>query len=437
MSKLLIKNIGRLQTPIGSYPHAGKAQGENLKLDEAAVFTEDGIIKAITGRTEDGKFRTETLGPDSKAIVTVTDEAPALVDEFDPWLVTLDAKGNLVTPGLVDGHTHMVFGGYRQNEIPLKLKGAGYLDILRAGGGINDTVKKTREATPEELYDKTKGFLDEMMDLGVTTCEAKSGYGIDLDTEVKLLEVLKKLNQEHPMDIVSTFMPAHVVLADWKGREDEFIDRCINEMFPYVKEHDLAEFVDIFTEDSVFNYEQSKRYLQAAKDLGFGLKIHADEIEAIGGSKLAGEIGATSAEHLIVINDEGLESMAKGETIAMCLPATSFYLGATFAPVRRMIDEFGIPVATEPSVRHESGLPEVQDDPGRGADGGDHQPGLWHRKRRQGGNSRGWKECRPGGLERPQHGDALLQIRLRSGHPDHQSRSTHETVSGHRFNERK
>ena len=346
MSKLLIKNIGRLQTPIGSYPHAGKAQGENLKLDEAAVFTEDGIIKAITGRTEDGKFRTETLGPDSKAIVTVTDEAPALVDEFDPWLVTLDAKGNLVTPGLVDGHTHMVFGGYRQNEIPLKLKGAGYLDILRAGGGINDTVKKTREATPEELYDKTKGFLDEMMDLGVTTCEAKSGYGIDLDTEVKLLEVLKKLNQEHPMDIVSTFMPAHVVLADWKGREDEFIDRCINEMFPYVKEHDLAEFVDIFTEDSVFNYEQSKRYLQAAKDLGFGLKIHADEIEAIGGSKLAGEIGATSAEHLIVINDEGLESMAKGETIAMCLPATSFYLGATFAPVRRMIDEFGIPVAT-------------------------------------------------------------------------------------------
>ncbi|MBR5740449.1 MAG: imidazolonepropionase, partial [Firmicutes bacterium] len=281
-----------------------------------------------------------------KAVVTVTDEAPALTDEADPWLVTMDATGTLVTPGLVEGHTHMVFGGFRQNEIPLKLKGAGYLDILRAGGGINDTVKKTREATFEELYDKTKGFLDEMMDLGVTTCEAKSGYGIDLETEVKLLEVLKKLNQDHPMDIVSTFMPAHVVLADWKGREDEFIDLCINEMFPYVKEHDLAEFVDIFTEDSVFDYEQSKRYLQAAKDMGFGLKIHADEIEAIGGSKLAGEIGATSAEHLIVINDEGLESMAKGGVIAMCLPATSFYLNATFAPVRRMIDEFGIPVAT-------------------------------------------------------------------------------------------
>lgn len=320
MSTLLVKNIGILQTPAGNFPHKGALQGENIKLKDAAVLAEDGIIKAITS---EGKL-------------------PCDEKEVD---VVIDAEGNLVTPGLVEGHTHLVFGGYRQNEIPLKLKGAGYLDILRAGGGINDTVKKTREASFEELYDKTEGFLDEMMTLGVTTCEAKSGYGIDLKTEVKLLEVLKKLNEDHPMDIVSTFMPAHVVLADWKGREDEFIQLCIDKMMPYVKEHELAEFIDIFTEDSVFDVEQSRKYLQAAKDMGFGLKIHADEIEAIGGSVLAGEMHATSAEHLIVIDDAGMASMAKGGTIAMCLPATSFYLGATFAPVRRMIDEFEVPVA--------------------------------------------------------------------------------------------
>lgn len=321
MSTILIKNIGRLQTPVGSFPHRGKKQGENLKLDNAAILVEDGIIKAITS-------------------------GGALpINEGDADTV-LDAEGKLATPGLVEGHTHLVFGGYRQHEIPLKLKGAGYLDILRAGGGINDTVKKTREVSFEDLYDKTEAFLDEMTDLGITTCEAKSGYGIDLESEVKLLRVLKKLNEDHPMDIVSTFMPAHVVLAEWKGREDEYIDLCINEMFPYVKSEGLAEFVDIFTEDSVFNYEQSKRYLEAAKAMGFGLKIHADEIAAIGGSKLAGEIGAASAEHLIVIDEEGLESLSESDTVAMCLPGTSFYLGATFAPVRRMIDEYEIPVAT-------------------------------------------------------------------------------------------
>ena len=319
MATMLIKNIGCLQTPVGSFAHGGPAQGENLKLYDASVYIEDGLIRKISA---DG----------------------VLAHAEDDVDTVVDAEGKLVTPGLVEGHTHLVFGGYRQNEIPLKLKGAGYLDILRAGGGILDTVRKTREATFQELYHKTEGFLDEMMGLGVTTAEAKSGYGIDLETEVKLLEVLKKLNEDHPMDIVSTFMPAHVVLPEWKGREEEFIKLCIDEMMPYVKEHNLAEYIDIFTEDSVFDKEQSRVYLEAAREMGFGLKIHADEIEAIGGSVLAGEMKAASAEHLIVIDEEGMQSLAKGGTVAMLLPATSFYLGATFAPARRMV-ELGIPVA--------------------------------------------------------------------------------------------
>ena len=320
MSTLLVKNIGVLQTPTGSYSHKGEEQGQNLKMKDAAVLVKDGVIAAITD-----------MG-----------ELPVSEKDVD---CVLDANYRLVTPGLVDGHTHMVFGGYRQHEIPMKIKGATYLDILRAGGGILDTVRHTREAKEEDLVYKTGKFLDEMMGFGVTTVEARSGYGLDMDTEIKMLSVIDRVNRAHAVDVVPTFMGAHAIPEEYKDNPDAYIDLLCDEMLPYVKEHDLAEFADVFTEDSVFDYAQSKKYLERAKELGFKLKIHADEIEAIGGSRLAGEIGAVSAEHLISINEEGLESMAKGGVTAMCLPATSFYLGVDFAPARRMI-EMGIPVAT-------------------------------------------------------------------------------------------
>lgn len=316
---LLIKNIGVMQTPVGSFSHKGEKQGENIKIKDAAILIEDGIIKEICA---DGAVP-ESIPEDAEII---------------------DAEGKLVTPGLVEGHTHLVFGGYRQNEIPMKLKGASYLDILNSGGGILDTVRHTRKASFEELYDKAFDFLDEMMALGVTTCEAKSGYGLDMENEIKMLKVVKALDENHPMDMVSTFMGAHAIPDEYKGRADDFIDMLCSQVIPEVKKQGLAEFADVFCEDSVFDVSQSRKYMECAKAHGFGLKIHADEIEEIGGSQLAGEMGAVSAEHLIAAGEKGMAAMAAGGTTAMLLPATSFYLGKTFAPARRMI-ELGIPVA--------------------------------------------------------------------------------------------
>ena len=315
---LLIKNIGTLQTPVGSCKHGGEKQGENLKLHNAAILVEDGLIKAIT---EGGIL-------------------PAGCENAE----VIDAQGALVTPGLIDCHTHMVFGGYRQGEIPLKLRGASYLDILRAGGGILDTVGKTRAASEDELYEKTRAFLDEMLTYGVTTAESKSGYGLDLENELKQLRVNKRLNETHKIDLVSTFLGAHAIPEEYKGKADEYIDLLCDVVLPAVKEQNLADFVDVFCEDSVFDVAQSEKMLRAGQALGLRARIHADEIEEIGGAVLSGEVGAISAEHLIATGEKGMASMAKGGVIADLLPCTSLYLNKTFAPARRMI-ELGIPVA--------------------------------------------------------------------------------------------
>lgn len=314
----LIYNIGTLQTPLGSFPHAGAAQGENRKYHNAAVLCDGGVIKAVY---ENGAL-----------------------PEVSADTQTIDAQGRLVTPGLIDAHTHLVFGGWRQNEIPLKLKGAGYLDILRAGGGILSTVRATREASGEELFEKSRAFLDELMAQGVTTAELKSGYGLDKETELKQLRVIKRLNEAHPMDAVATYLGAHAIPEEYALRSGEYIDFIISDMLPEIKRQGLAEFCDVFLETGVFGVEESRRLLTAAREMGFGLKIHADEIDELGGSQLAGELGAVSAEHLIATGERGMEALARGGVIAALLPCTSLYLNKSFARARDMIAR-GIPVA--------------------------------------------------------------------------------------------
>ncbi len=315
MSDLLVVNIGLLATPVGSAAKGGKAQGEIQLLHDAWLRIEDGVIAALGTGAPEG-----TGCP------------------------VLDAGGRLVTPGLVDAHTHLVFGGWRQNELALKLHGVPYLDILAQGGGILSTVTATRTATEEELADKAAAALDEMLRFGTTTCEAKSGYGLTTEEECKQLRAIRALNQRHPIDLVATFMGAHALPQAYKENREAYVSLVCEEMIPRVAAEQLAEFCDVFCETGVFTAEESRRILEAGKRYGLRPKIHADEIDPIGGSRLAGEIGAVSAEHLIVCPDEGIDSMARGGTVACLLPATSFYLGADYAPARKMV-KAGVPVA--------------------------------------------------------------------------------------------
>ncbi|NLN15296.1 MAG: imidazolonepropionase [Tissierellia bacterium] len=273
-------------------------------------------------------------------IIYVGDKLPEYI-EIDESTTILDGRGKTVTPGLIDSHTHLVHGGSRENELAMKLKGASYLDILKAGGGIHSTVKATREASFEELYNKAKKSLDIMLSFGVTTVEAKSGYGIsDFDTELKQLKVAKKLDEDHPVDIVSTFMGAHAIPLEYHDYPDSFVDIIIEEMLPIVAEEKLAKFCDVFCEEGVFSIQQSRKILLKAKELGLGLKLHADEIKPLGGAELAAELACISADHLVAASDQGIKAMAERGVIANLLPGTSFNLQTgKYAKARKLVEE--------------------------------------------------------------------------------------------------
>lgn len=276
-----------------------------------------------------------------KIIGVGTGEVPTSFIHFDTKFVKIGKK--VVSPGLVDSHTHLVHGGSREHEFSMKIQGVPYLEILAAGGGILSTLKATREASLEDLIEKTKKSLRYMLELGVTTVEAKSGYGLSLEQEIKQLEATKLLNHLQPIRLVSTFMAAHATPPEFKGRTGDYVEEVIK-MLPEIKKRNLAEFCDVFCEEGVFSVEESRKILTKAKELGFQLKIHADEVVSLGGVELAGELQSVTAEHLMVITDSGIEALAKGGVIADLLPATSFNLRHEYAPARKILDA-GVQVA--------------------------------------------------------------------------------------------
>lgn len=289
------------------------------EMDTADVI-EDGYIAV-----KDGK------------ILAVGSGEPAS-DLVDDHTEVIDCTGKFASPGLIDCHTHLVYGGSREHEFAKKLNGMSYLEILNEGGGILSTVKSTREAGFDELVEKTENLLSLMLRHGVTTVEAKSGYGLDWENEEKQMRVVEKLNETQPIELVSTFMAAHAIPEEYHGDGDKYIDDVIA-MLPKVKEENLAEFCDVFCEQDVFTAEQSKRLLEAAKELGFGLRIHSDEIATIGGVDVAAEIPSNTAEHLMKITDEGVKKLAESKVIGDVLPGTTFSLMEdTYAPAKKMIE---------------------------------------------------------------------------------------------------
>ena len=316
MSENLIIFDARVVTPMGFVARKGAEMGELTVMDHATIEVTDGVITYVgphRGENRDGSYQ-------------------------HYW--HYNARGRCVLPGFVDSHTHFVFGGERADEFSWRLKGESYMSIMERGGGIVSTVKATRASNFIRLRAKAEGFLKQMNAMGVTTVEGKSGYGLDKETELMQLRIMRSLNgDEHRrVDIVPTFLGAHAVPQEYAGRTDDYVDFLIREVMPCVAEAGLAEFCDVFCEQGVFSIEQSRRLLLAARGMGFDLKLHADEIVPLGGAGLAAELSATSADHLLHASDADIRAMAEKGVVATLLPLTAFALKEPYARGRAMID---------------------------------------------------------------------------------------------------
>ncbi|OGS42363.1 MAG: imidazolonepropionase [Euryarchaeota archaeon RBG_16_62_10] len=319
---LIIANAKELLTLKG--PRRSRAKGEMSDLaviHDGAVAVSGGVIVAV-GRTD------------------------SVLKEHDATGVErIDASGKVVMPGFVDPHTHLVYAGSREFELELKARGKGYLEILQEGGGILRTMRDTRAATPHELFSQSARRLESMIAHGTTTVEAKSGYGLDKEVELRILETARKLGTDFPATIVPTYLGAHAVPPEFEGDPDGYVEFMVREVIPVVARKKLALFCDVFCEKGVFSVEQSRKVLLAGKEHGLGPKVHADELHSSGGGELAAEIGAASADHLAKPSDDGIMAMARKDIVGVLLPGTPYSsMSKDYADGRRLID-LGVPIA--------------------------------------------------------------------------------------------
>ncbi len=334
---ILVTGLGAIATPLGSCARTGTEMSRIRFVPDAAILVRNGII--------------DYAGP-----------AGGTPRDLPRGVHVLDASGRLAVPGFVDSHTHFVFAGYRADEFLWRTKGVSYMEIHARGGGIRNSVRATREASLDRLVELGSMRLGAMLALGVTTVEGKSGYGLELGTELRQLEAMRILAERSPVDIVPTFMGPHATPPEFDGRPGEYIDHVVGEMLPAVARQGIAEYCDIFCEHGVFGIDDSRRYLAAAKALGFGIRIHADEIERLGGAGLAAELGAASADHLLKASAADLDRMAAAGVVATVLPLTAFSLGEPFADARGMIDRgLALALASDlnPGSCHSQSIPLV------------------------------------------------------------------------------
>ncbi len=335
MSSLLVRNAATVATPLGRGAVAGPAQGRIRTLDGAVVRC-DGpdIVFVGTPEEHDRRF--------------------GAADEL------LDAAGGTVVPGFVDPHTHLPFAGYREDEFDRRIAGESYAEIAATGGGIVATVAATRRASRDELVANTLARLDLQLRHGTTTTEAKSGYGLELEAELRQLEALHEAAARHPVEVAVTAMPGHEVPPEWRHDPDGYVDLVVQRIHPEIARRGLAEAVDVFCEKGVFSPDQTRRLLAAAAGYGWRIHLHADELFPLGGAQLAAELGAASASHLLHASPEGIAALAAAGVVGVVLPGVSFFLRDRYAPARDLIDA-GVPVAVatdcNPGSSHTESMP--------------------------------------------------------------------------------